>query len=252
MLIGLLSLCFGVNSCSHSKYPGGNPFLEAAIEDYVSGRTEKARGELERLTATLEDDELALAYLYLGRCLLDEGDLEKAAEAFTRGGMLEPDGPFESYLEEVRRKAFLSSKHLTEADHLTRAELSCVLVHFAGSTGALASVPVNLPRDCATHWARAEITKAIACGYMAELPDGGFHPDEKVSRAAFLFICARMISSSSGGRIRIHGSFPEGIALALETLTGASIGEDLGDWVTGGEVADFLQGLKECGKRNAE
>ena len=42
---------------------------------------------------------------------------------------------------------------------------------------------VDTPADIAESWARGYSEKVLACGILEVYPDGGFHPDETLTRA---------------------------------------------------------------------
>lgn len=111
---------------------------------------------------------------------------------------------------------------------ITRAEFATILSKYTDATGSATF------SDTANHWAAANISKAVAAGWMSGYPDGTFKPDAYVTRA-------EVVSAIN----RATGRTPDTTAIDGSSFTdvaaGAWYANDVEEaatehWYTGSEV----------------
>jgi hypothetical protein len=233
-------------SCSQYGRTKRSPVLERAIADYISGRYSLAEQQLKALTKTLEGENLCQAYLYLGRCYIEQGKYGQAAEAFNLARINSCEGPIDEYLQKISFHYQLLPENIVNAECITRAQLACLLNrYFAGSSKDSTSFqhPAE-PPDIQNHWARNSITKALLHGFMSVLPDGRFYPDNRVSRSSFVYTAAHMIEiSRKADTVNLEGSFPGEVQSKISFYCGASVGSDHPIWVSGTEAINILENI---------
>jgi hypothetical protein len=250
--IALLLPLLLFNSCASSRRTSTRSDVQEAIELFIAGRYEAAAADFETLTKSLDGDELCTAYLYLGRCYFELGNLEKAAEVFSLGRMQCGEAPFGEYLLQVQNYFRVSPEAIANAVSITRAQCACLLLHyFGGSDSAGLSIRPDMvqpgtakhPPDAVSHWAKDAIDEVLRIGLMEALPDGLFHPDETVTRASFVFIAASMIKRfSSDPGIDFESDFPGGVEQKISLYAGVAASGD-GPFVSGRDAVNLLDNI---------
>jgi hypothetical protein len=244
-------------SCSPKVDTPAGSKLDSAISMFISGRYEQASEQFEKLKLTLPSQEGKLeAYLYLGRCYEAMGRYREAADAFTEGMMIGGGAPFQDHLDRLRIRFEADPAYAQKHPHLTRAQLACLIRGMilpgaaagapgaAWRSGAMQSVE---PSDIGSHWAKESIELLLDSGVMLALPDTMFHPDEKVTRAAFYFIVQRIrkLPALDGGGS--EDPFPDGfdpiLQSQLEALQGRRPEEEV--YISGSEAVSVLNRLKQ-------
>jgi len=183
-----ISLALLSAACASSRSGRERAALDEGIASFIAGDFATAEKQLREAidSSSQEAEELrASAYLYLGRCYLETGRYQDATNAFTQGRLYGDVERFNEYLEEVARRIGAGSDAMGREARVTRAQLAVQLdTLFLGPNGE-ASVTTSVPGDVERHWAVDAISRVLAAGLMVTLPDGGFHPDEYVTRPAF-------------------------------------------------------------------
>jgi hypothetical protein len=78
---------------------------------------------------------------------------------------------------------------------------------------------------------------------MEALPDGLFHPDETVTREAFVFLAAGMIRRfASDPAIDLEGAFPGGVEQKISLYAGVTA-SDGGPFVSGRDAVNLLDNI---------
>ncbi|MBI4721271.1 MAG: tetratricopeptide repeat protein [Chitinivibrionia bacterium] len=247
LAIALLLPLLLFNSCSSSRRAGTRSDVQNAIELFVAGRYEAARAEFEGLTKSLNGEDLCAAYLYLGRCYFEMGNLEKAGEVFSTGRVACGEEPFAEHLMQVQNYLRVSPAAIAGAAFITRAQCACLLAYYFGdaSAGAPMAQPgiAKDPADAASHWAIGAIREVLRTGLMETLPDGLFHPDEAVTRAAFVFIAGSAIKRfEPGPGTDLEGAFPEGVEQKIGMYAGVAA-SDGGPFVSGRDAVNLLDNI---------
>lgn len=253
IFLGLLFLV----SCAPKVDTSSDSKLESAISLYISGRYQEAIEQFDEVKRTLPSAADRLdAYLYLGRCYEAVGRYQEAAEAYTEGMMIGGEAPFQDHIDRLRIRFEADPKYAQKHKHLTRAQLAC-LIRGMILPGAPPMQSDRLtdngpdrffrPSDIASHWAKESIELSLNYGIMAVLPDSMFHPEAKVTKAAFFFIVQRirqMFSLEGGG---IEESFPDGfdeiLRTQLDVLEEKRPGDDA--YISGREAVSTLDRLKQ-------
>jgi tetratricopeptide (TPR) repeat protein len=230
--------------------------VQKAIDLFIAGRYEAARADFEALARSRDGDDRCTAYLYLGRCYFELGNLEKAAEAFSLGRLECGEAPFADYLLQVQNYFRSSPRAIASAASITRAQCACLLVHyFGGPKDSGQSAGLGLPKnpsDAVSHWASDAIRGALALELMENLPDGLFHPDETLTRASFVFIAGRAIRRlGSGGHIDLEGTFPDGVEQKIGLYAGVAA-SDGGAFVSGRDAVNLLDNIARRSGREHE
>jgi tetratricopeptide (TPR) repeat protein len=231
--------------------------LNSAISLYITGRYEEASEQFDRLKRALpaEEDRLE-AYLYLGRCYEAMGRYQEAADAYTEGMMIGGAAPFQDHIARLRIRFEADPAYAQRQPHLTRAQLAC-LIRGMILPGATAAAPITrdedgtassvLPSDIASHWAQESIEVLLNAGVMVALPDSMFHPNEKVTQAAFYFIVHRIRRWVAWNDSGAEGLFPNGfdaiLRSQLEVLREERPEKDA--YISGREAVSVLDRLKQ-------
>ena len=194
---------------------GGNTSLDRAIALYIDGDFQRAEVLLTQITrGGGADEEVAAAYLYLGRIYLARGDYEKATDAFSAGRTLGGDIRFTEYFEEARRHLTGSPRRIVQLPRITRAQLAGLIEDMFGSrlvgcpgTGEIRSpeqepgIPMGSDGGQGTDGSVNGVAarrgeRAIDCvlqaGVMTVLPDGDFHAADEVTAPAFYAVVQRL------------------------------------------------------------
>ena len=168
-------------SCTTHRHAAGNASLQKALDGYIHGKTSAALEEFKRLTEVLEGEELARVYLYMGRCYINLGRMDAAADAFRMGRAINGAEPFDEYLQYIKNSFEASPKFIVRAGRVTRAQLTHLFsIYFAEylSGGKTASVSYG---KHGTRSTENEIDMIIDTGIMPYLPDGQFHGEAFVT-----------------------------------------------------------------------
>jgi tetratricopeptide (TPR) repeat protein len=244
-------------SCSPKVDTPVGSALESAISLYISGRYEEASEQFDRLRRSLPSEEGRLeAYLYLGRCYEAMGRYQEAADAYTEGMMIGGAAPFQDHIDRLRVRFEADPAYAQKHPHLTRAQLAC-LIRGMILPGAVAGSPRTYaqdgpalsvtPSDIASHWAKESIELLLDAGVMVALPDSLFHPDAKVTKAAFYFIVQRIRQSYSWVGSEDEELFPNGfealLRSQLEVLQEKRPEADA--YISGSEAVSVLNRLKK-------
>lgn len=73
--------------------------------------------------------------------------------------------------------------------HITRAEFAAIAARFLSEE----TVPDSGFSDLGNHWAKKEIDRAVAAGWIKGFPDGTFHPNAYITRAEVMSLVNRML-----------------------------------------------------------
>jgi len=76
---------------------------------------------------------------------------------------------------------------------ITRAEFAAIAARFLNGTGTPSPGGKAAFTDMEGHWAKDEVELAAAAGWVKGFPDGGFHPDESITRAETMTLVNRML-----------------------------------------------------------
>jgi tetratricopeptide (TPR) repeat protein len=222
--------------------------LETAIACFIDGDLDRAETLFEEITHEPHSDEdYRSAYLYLGRIYLARGDYVKAADALSAGRALGDDARFDEYFEIARRNLATTPARVGQISGITRGELAALLDHVFGSMlrgrnvepGSSVegdSVPTADPRD-------APVELVTRAGLMDFLPDGEFHPEEKVSWPAFYIISNRIVDSFGGDRKSLSDAFPRGYRGTIYASPGVHGETASGQVVSGREALRICEAL---------
>lgn len=203
-----------------------NASLDKAIVHYIDGDLQRAEALLTRITGEGgADEEVAEAYLYLGRIYLSRGDYEKAADAFSAGSALGDDFRFAEYFAEAQRHLTISPARIAQLPSVTRGQLAEMIVRKFGARLAEGSMAGEADG----------IDAVVRAGVMPMLPDGEFHAGEKLTGWAFYAVVRRLAESVGAPGGAASALFPGG-------LRGAEAG---GGLVTGREVQRILDALAD-------
>ncbi len=74
-------------------------------------------------------------------------------------------------------------------NNISRAELATIAARFLSDENA----PDSGLNDLTGHWAKRDVDRAVAAGWIKGFPDGGFHPDDYISRAEVMTLVNRML-----------------------------------------------------------
>jgi tetratricopeptide (TPR) repeat protein len=177
-------------------------------------RYEQAIADLESIIDDLDtdDERLLTAYLYLGRSYEALGDYVAAAEAYSNGRILGGGVRFEEHLALVQQHLRSSPRAIQSQKRITRAQLASLIVRLGG---AAAEEAVDAP-DMRNHWAREYAGYVVDRGIMPLMADGGFHPEDEVTRAALYITLLRADGSFAIKRDELNVHFPGGYTETLQ------------------------------------
>jgi tetratricopeptide (TPR) repeat protein len=244
-------------SCSSTVESPGRSKLDSAIYLYISGRYEEAAEQFDKLKrALVSEEDRQNAYLYLGRCYEAMGRYEDAADAYSEGMMIGGKLPFRDHIDRLRLRFEADPGYAQKHKHLTRAQLACLIRSMILPGGAeipreglAKDQPVSYlpPADIESHWAKDSIEILLESGVMAILPDSLFHPESRVTRAAFFFIVQRIRQLNSLDDSGFEDLFPDGfdgiLRLQLEVLQEKRPGDDV--FISGMDAVSVLNELKQ-------
>ena len=244
-----------VAACSPRTAVDGEAELEQAIILYVAGDYETARERFNALVGRLQpDDELETAYLYLARCNEALGDYQAAVDALSAGLVIRGDALFQKHFYALRNKIEADPDYLIKQQELSRAHLACLydeLFLSAPKENDVQIIPPRLagtfflPADVREHWAGERIRRVLMTGAMAVLPDSLFHPDDKVTRAAFFFAARRMESRLLKPDQNVSILFPNGFEPLFREQLAAQDNPQLTALITGREAVGLLERLRQ-------
>jgi tetratricopeptide (TPR) repeat protein len=219
--------------------------LDRAIEFYIAGDYDEAVERLDKLLKNTESEEqLREIYLYLGRSYVELEQYSQAIDAFTVGAAYGGGLIFEAYLTRLGVVVSVAPEILAASDKVTRAQLAALIdkMFFGGVKD------IGAPSDDGRQEAVAGPSTSVQRGVVPTLPDGGFHGNNFVTRAAFYVVVARLIEDTGipGGPT---GIFEGGFTWALNRGSGAT---DYGRivYISGREALDTLQRLAEARRTN--
>ena len=254
LLIAVL-IVIGGAACSPRTAADGESELEQAIILYVAGDYETAREQFNTLAGRLQsDDELETVYLYLARCNEALGDYQAAVDALSAGLVIRGDALFQQHFYALRNKIEADPDYLMKQQELTRAHLACLYDElFLSAPGEkdVRMIPPQLagtfflPADVREHWAGERIRRVLMTGAMAVLPDSLFHPDAKVTRAAFFFTARRMESRLLKPDQNVSILFPNGFEPLFRKQLAAQDNPGLTTLITGREAVGMLEQLRQ-------
>ncbi|UCG52988.1 MAG: S-layer homology domain-containing protein [Candidatus Latescibacterota bacterium] len=232
----------------------GRSSLERAIHYYIEGEWERAEALFAEVTQQQNSDEdVQTAYLYLGRIYMARGDNERAADAFSAGRMLGGNIRFDDYFALVTRGLDVSAATIAREPYVTRAQLAALIVSVLGPALGVERgddpapvAGVGRTEDIDKHWASEDIKSIKAAGVMRMLPDGRFHPDEKVTRSAFFIVLSRLVTALDLDTEVMREIYPGGFRDTLARRD-AGLGKDpSNELVSGREVVEGLQTLSHA------
>lgn len=186
-LLLVLAGCTGPGKGARSRRAA----VDRGVALYIDGDYVEAERHLSRLAVRLESEEnRRTVYLYLGRTYMALGDYAQATEAFAAGKRYGGGVRFDEYLAIAGQHVAASPRTIRAESTLTRSELAALIHSFFGERPAMRNLTTgaNLSREDGP----AHIRWARETGVMSVLPDGGFHPDRKVTRGAFYFVLKRL------------------------------------------------------------
>lgn len=197
-----------------------------------------------RLAEQLDGPDLCTAYLYLGRCHLLLGELEKAAEIFNQGSLTCGEELFDEYLLQVRNYLRASPDVLAKAASITRAQFACMIFYYYGSSVSADRDLKTRPSDIESHWASETIESVLKNNYLEVLPDGAFHPDEPVTRDAFVFQTARLLRLiANDPSLDLNGAFPAGVQQKIEYFSGIAGTDGEAALISGRDAVNLLDNI---------
>jgi tetratricopeptide (TPR) repeat protein len=190
--------------------------IDSAIALFVSAQYELAIDRLDELARTLDSDEaLREVYYYLGRSHLALGQHHRAIDAFSAGVSYGDAGACVEYLEQLRAYVEGGERSVRRSETVTRAQLAAALARRLLVEDHEVEPSVIDPG--------AVIARVVARGWMEELPDGSFHGEAPVTRAAFYVVLARASAQLGYGQSVVA---PYRASLATrgdEPVTGAEV-----------------------------
>jgi tetratricopeptide (TPR) repeat protein len=175
---------------------------------HAQGRLDDAIKEYDRALKTTtksgeeQPDAYKNAWLYKGKVLEDQDLMDEAEVSYSNALEIDPQFMEASSawerLQELRRATAGQTdvmKKVAASPAVTRAEISAVLVEMLPLDRIYRHlmVDVETPHDIADSWARGYSEKVLACGILELYPDGGFHPDETLTRAELAATMQRIL-----------------------------------------------------------
>jgi hypothetical protein len=237
----------GMGCGSSRTISEGRSSLDNAIAYFIEGNHAEAETLLTKLVGErLSDEDLQTAYLYLGRIYMARGEHDRAADAFYAGRLLGGDFRFLELFHEAREHLWSSSHSIDDAPSLSRGQLAAVINgkfarFFARAnidSSSVVSVPAPDVRE--DYWAAGFIGAVASAEIMRVMPDGRFHPEEKVTRPAFFFIVSRLARFLDLSPLVVGEVFPGGLASVVAPGPSQSVsGEN--NTVSGREVMRALE-----------
>jgi len=218
---------------------GKNASLEKAIACYIDGDLDGAESLfLEATKASLADEDLQTAYLYLGRIYLARGDYEKAADVLSTGKALGGDLRFDEYFEVARGHLVSSPARIIQLERITRRELAALVDGMFGprlrerwgegqeergaESGAADQPGQPAEEDPFEVLGRAGVTGVFS--------DGDLHGEEMVTWPAFYVFVSRLAGALGGERGVTNEIFPGGYRAVLTARGTATENDTAGDY----------------------
>jgi hypothetical protein len=243
-VVALSLTLIGLSSCSSGGPGHSRSELDRAIEFYIAGDYDEAVERLDKLSKTTESEErLREIYLYLGRSFVELEQYSQAIDAFTAGAAYGGGLIFEEYLTRLGVVVSVAPKILAASDKITRAQLAALIDKmFFGVKD------IGAPSDEGRQDVSVGPSTSVQRGVVPTLPDGEFHGNDFVTRAAFYVVVARLIEDTGipGGPTSF---FDGGFSWVLSPSGGTT---DVGriDYISGREALDTLQRLAEVRRTN--
>lgn len=190
--------------------------------------------------------------MYLARSLEALGDYAAARDALATGMMVSGDIPFYDHMQQIRSRSEADPEYALRHPSLTRAQLACLIDGWIdrrgfdraiGSGNAPGASSEDLPADVNGHWAKGAIERMISARIMRTLPDLLFHPEEKVTRAAFFFIVRRLQVKFAPHEDALEDLFPGGLERILHEQLAANGEEAKQVYLSGREAVTVLDKL---------
>jgi hypothetical protein len=206
--IAALLCCMG---CSSNRGAGkSSGALDSAVALFIDGNYQQAVEAFGKLIDRLDSEEDVLsAYLYLGRSYEALGDYVAAAEAYSTGRLIGGGVQFEEHIVSVQQHLRTSPRSLQVQRDITRAQLAGLIIRLRGRPNEF--VATDVP-DLQGHWAREYAAAVVADGIMQVMPDGKFHPDDRVTVAAFYAVLMRAGAVLDVAMDAIDVYFPGGMS----------------------------------------
>nr|WP_237690821.1 DUF4073 domain-containing protein [Paenibacillus caui] len=126
---------------------------------------------------------------------LQNGDLELGADR--RAGLFYYDESGRKWMEVPG--SVQGSEFTSEADHFAKYAAVFSVPKEAPAQEEPPQAPAVTFKDTAGHWGEEAIAKAASRGIVTGFPDGGFHPDQPVSRAEFTAMLMRALDAKGAG-----------------------------------------------------
>jgi hypothetical protein len=234
----LLTLALLLGSCSSGKRAGGSSALDRAIESYIAGEYHDAVDRLEALArGSGSEEDLLEVYLYLGRSYMALGQHSLAIDAFAAGKTRGGGAVFDEYLRRLDVLVSGAPDVVATAVRVTRAQLAALIdrMFYAAPEDAGASAEGVVTR-----------LESVRKGIVPVLPDGSFHGEAFVTRAAFYAAVARLMQDR-GGAAGAQRIFDGGYDWAL---SGAVADTEADRYVSGREAVATLRRVSQAMESN--
>jgi tetratricopeptide (TPR) repeat protein len=228
LISALLTLGLFLISCASGPRGGRPSDLNRAIESFIAGDYQDAAERLEAMTKGAgPDEDLGEVYLYLGRSYIALEQYSQAIDAFTTGKANGGGPVFDEYLRRMDLLVSGAPSVVATSIHMTRGQLAAVIdrMFYEASADAGASsagVVTSL--------------QSVQRGIVPVLPDGAFHEEALVTRAALYAALARLLGDKGAGVPAVQGLFEGGYAWVL---SGAD--ETEASYVSGREAIAALE-----------
>jgi len=231
----LVAICAAGWSCGPSaRGPGGwsgDKEMDAAVAAFISGDYDEATARLEALEKEAKTPEQRReVYWYLGRSYAAKERYSSAIDAFTAGKAHGGGTEFDEYLQQLGALVSGDPDNVGRSERVTRAQLA-VLIDRMFYTGD--SVPSGQSPGAGGQGVLEQLA-AVQRGVMERLPDGEFHPEAHVTRAAFFAAVSRLLLDKNID-VATGELFEGGFAWAL------AADDKNGHFVTGKEVVTALR-----------
>lgn len=187
----ILTLGLLISSCSSGVRSDRGTKLDRAIESFIAGDYDAAVSRLEDLAESTESaEELRQVYLYLGRSYVAKGQYPRAIDAFNAGMALGESSPFDEYLTRLGVVVSGAPQAVAMSGQVTRAQLAALIDQmFYDGLGKVGDTSRHVTRE-----GTVSELESVKRGVVPVLPDGDFHPDALVTRAALYAVVARLVA----------------------------------------------------------
>jgi hypothetical protein len=209
----------------------GDAEWNEAVGAFIAGDFDNAVARLEALAKKASSEEqFQEVYWYLGRAYLETERYSQAIDAFRVGKAHGGGGEFDEYLIQLDALVSGEPENVQRSERITRVQLAVLIdrMFFSGSEQD------SVQTAAAPAGSVSEQMVSVERGVLESLPDGRFHPEAFVTRAAFYVSVARLLREIQL-EIEAGDLFPGGFGWALGG------GEDDDHFVTGKEAFTTLQ-----------